>query len=713
MSAPVINDAEDAILLLDAYERVSAATPRAGALLGLGLAELIGRPWVEITRPSDVSATLRLHTLESGTRRTKLRLITLNTTGETGVHAEWLAPWSDSVELAVLRGPDGRLLAVNSAFARKFGSAADEWTGRDPEELIHADDILGWREAVGRLGQPPYQVAHEHRWMTAQGWRWLSWEEQGVRTASGSIVATRAIGRDVTRRRLAEEHFQKLASIVEQTQLSVVLAMPDGRVEYVNPRFTQVSGFTLEEIFEQGIEVLRTGFTNHEDYGAFLRTVQSGKTWRGEFQSISKRGEARWESAQVSAIHDHRDRVTHLLCLCEDITDRKLLEAQLRQAQKMEILGTLAGGISHDFNNLLAIISGFCEMSQLRVPATDEKLTRYLREIHDATSRASALVRQILSFSRKPEDGVRQVKLNQLVEDILRLLRETFPRDIDFVVETLPSLPMVRADSNQLQQVVMNLCVNARDAMKGGGTLTLRTRLHAGSEITCKGADVHGKYVTIEVADTGCGMSDDVRARIFEPFFTTKDKNQGTGLGLAVVVGIISKHGGLIDVRSAAGKGTTFMIHLPLLEREGETPGVIEANSSALIPRGTETVLVVEDEEGVRNLLCATLESSGYRVFCAEDGGQALDFLMGHKEPVDALVLDLDLPRMSGLQVREYVRRARPSTRIVIASGHVPPELRQDIEQAGDAAIVSKPFSLATLGEALRQVLDKPAVTSR
>lgn len=342
MSAPVINDAEDAILLLDAYERVSAATPRAGALLGLGLAELIGRPWVEITRPSDVSATLRLHTLESGTRRTKLRLITLNTTGETGVHAEWLAPWSDSVELAVLRGPDGRLLAVNSAFARKFGSAADEWTGRDPEELIHADDILGWRQAVGRLGQPPYQVAHEHRWMTAQGWRWLSWEEQGVRTASGSIVATRAIGRDVTRRRLAEEHFQKLASIVEQTQLSVVLAMPDGRVEYVNPRFTQVSGFTLEEIFEQGIEVLRTGFTNHEDYGAFLRTVQSGKTWRGEFQSISKRGEARWESAQVSAIHDHRDRVTHLLCLCEDITDRKLLEAQLRQGDNEKSCVTTA-----------------------------------------------------------------------------------------------------------------------------------------------------------------------------------------------------------------------------------------------------------------------------------------------------------------------------------------------------------------------------------
>jgi two-component system, cell cycle sensor histidine kinase and response regulator CckA len=713
MTATVINDPEDALLLLDASERVSAATPRAAALLGLSAGQLIGRPWVEIPRPADIAATLRMHTLESGTRRTRLRLITLNTTGETGAHGEWLAPWSDSVELAVLRGPDGGLLAVNSAFARKFGAAPAAWTGRNPQELIHPDDRQGWRQTVSGLGRPPHQTTHEHRWMTAQGWRWLSWEEQGVRTPDGSVVATRAIGRDVTRRRLAEEHFQKLASIVEQTQLSVVLTMPDGRVEYVNPRFTQVSGFTLEEIFEQGIEVLRTGFTHRDDYGEFLRTVQSGRTWRGEFQSISKRGEARWESAQVSPIHDHRDRITHLLCLCEDVTERKMLEAQLRHAQKMEVLGTLAGGISHDFNNLLAIISGFCEMSQSRVCASDEKLTRYLKEIQDATGRASALVRQILSFSRKSEDGVRHVKLNELVDDTVRLLSETFPRDINFEVETLPSLPPVRADSNQLQQVIMNLCVNARDAMSGGGKLTLRTKLHTGSEILCKGADVHGKYVTIEVADTGCGMSPEVKSRIFEPFYTTKEKDQGTGLGLAVVLGIISKHGGLIDVQSTPGEGTLFLIHLPVLEREGVTPGVIEANTSTLIPRGTETVLVVEDETGVRNLLCATLENSGYRVFSAADGGEALDFLMGRTEPVHALVLDLDLPRVSGLQVREYLRRARPSTRLVIASGHVPPELRHDIEQTGDAAIVSKPFSLATLGEALRQVLDKPGDVSR
>lgn len=712
MSWTAIAEGEDALLVLDRAGRVRSATSRAAALLGCAAAELIGRAWADIPRPPDVAATARVHTLQGAGRRTKMRLVTLDATAASGAHEHWLSPWSDSAELALLRGPDGRVLAVNSAFARKFGPAAGSWTGRDPGELIHADDVDDWRRIVAQLPRSPYQASHEHRWMTAQGWRWIAWEEQAVRSDSGSIMATRAIGRDVTRRRLAEEHFHKLANIVEQTQLSVVLTMPDGRVEYVNPRFTQMSGFTLEEIFEQDIKVLRTGFTNDADYASFLRTVRAGKTWRGEFQTISKRGEARWESAQVSVIHDNRDRVTHLLCLREDITDRKLLEAQLRHSQKMEILGVLAGGISHDFNNLLAIVSGFCEMAQTRA-TDDEKLARYLREIYEATRRASALVRQILTFSRTPEDGVKQVQLNQLVEDVVRLLRETFPRDIEFVVEALAELPPVRADANQLQQVVMNLCVNARDAMRGGGRLTLRTRLQTGAELARQGADMHGKYVTLEVCDTGSGMTPEVKARIFEPFFTTKDKDHGTGLGLAVVVGIISSHGGLIDVRSAPGEGTSFLVHLPLLEQAGAASDVIEAHSPVTIPRGDESLLVVEDEPGVRGLLCAMLGNSGYRVFSAADGAEAMEFFEKRTEQVDAVILDLNLPRLSGLQVREYLLRTRPEMRMVIVSGYVPPELRRDFEQAGDVVVVNKPFSLATLGGALRAVLESAPKAAR
>ncbi|MFH1497944.1 MAG: PAS domain S-box protein, partial [Verrucomicrobiota bacterium] len=620
-----------------------------------------------------------------------------------------LDAWADSAELAVLRAPDGRLLAVNSAFARKFGRAADQWEGRDPAELVHPGDLESWRGAVATLPQPPFQAAHEHRWLTARGWRWLSWEEQAVRSPSGALTATRAIGRDVTRRRLAEEHFQKLASIVEQTQVSIVLTMPDGRVEYVNPRFTQVTGLTLEEIFERDIEVLRAGFSGDADYAAFLRTLAQGRPWRGEIQTISKRGEAFWESVQVTAIQDHLDRTTHLLCLREDITGRKLLEAQLRQAQKMEVLGMLAGGISHDFNNLLSIIGGFCELALARA-GDDEKLGRYLGEIHAASKRAAALVRQILSFSRKPEDGIRHVKINQVVEDTARMLRETLPRDIGIEVETHPSLPGVRADPNQLQQVVMNLCVNARDAMADGGTLTLRTRPQSGSGLAARGADAHGQYVTIEIADTGSGMDEAVRARIFEPFFTTKDKNRGTGLGLAVVLGIVTGHGGLIDVRSEPGQGTTFLVHLPVLDASGAAGGVIEGEAPAELPRGGESILIVEDEDAVRSLLCASLEGAGYLVFGAADGAEAMEFFMRREHHVDAVILDLNLPRIGGLQVREYLRRLHPDTRLIIASGHVPPELRENIEQAGDAIIINKPFSLATLGKALRDALNRAPV---
>lgn len=696
----------EALLLLDAKGRVRALSGKAAALLGLPSREIVGRPWADVPRPADVAVTLREHALQTAGNRSMLRLVELEAAGGKADHERWLGPWNDSVELAVLRGPDGKLAAVNSAFARKFGAAAEAWTGRAPEELIHPDDRGDWRECVSRLGRPPHQASHENRWMTAQGWRWLAWEEQAVRSESGAIVATRAVGRDVTKRRLAEEHFHKLASIVEQTQLSVVLALPDGRVEYVNPRFTQTTGLTLEEIFEQGVEVLRTGFSRDEDYAAFLRTVGEGKTWRGEFQTISKRGEARWESAQVSLIRDHRDRTTHLLCLREDVTDRKLLEAQLRQAQKMEVLGTLAGGISHDFNNLLAIISGFCEMSMI-LASGDAKLGRYLREIHESTKRASALVRQILSFSRKPEDGARQVNLNQLVDDIVRLLRETFPRDIELAVETAPNLPAVRADANQIQQIVMNLCVNARDAMAGGGRLSLRTGTRNGAELAAQGGDPHGRYVTLEVADTGCGMTPEVKSRIFEPFFTTKDKNTGTGLGLSVVFGIVAAHGGLIDVRTAPGQGTAFLVHLPLLQQAGAAAGVIEPTARVDIPTGSETILVVEDEPGVRDLLRASLEAVGYKVFIATDGAEAMDFLLGKTHDVDAVVLDLDLPKISGLQIREFLRASRPSVRLVVASGHVPPELRRDIEKAGDAVIVNKPFSLATLARAVRESINR------
>lgn len=701
----MIPESQDALVVLDAHRRVRRISNHAAALLGAGPRELVGRPWESIDRPEGLVFTARIQTLEGRRRRDRLHLITLAACREEGRHAELVEAWEDSVELALVRAPDGHVLAVNSAFARKFGVAAPRWMGRDADELLHPDDLKDWKRTVTMLARPPYRVSHEHRWMTAQGWRWLAWEETALRDDAGTVFAYRAIGRDVTKRRLAEEHFFKLASLVDQSPLSVVLTMPDGRVEYVNPRYTQVSGYTLEEIFERRIEVLRTGLGSEAEYASMLRAVREGGKWRGELCVRTKGGRDLWEAVQLSAIRDQQDQISHLLCLREDITERKLLEDQLRQAQKMEILGTLAGGISHDFNNLLAIISGFCEMALMKAPETGE-VHRYLGEIHMATRRATGLVKQILGFSRKHEPEMEAVNVNRLAKDLGRLFSETFPRTISFDYDIDPMVPAVTGDQDKLQQVIMNLCVNARDAMPDGGQITLRTHRQPGTGIARLGGDPDLQYACIEVQDTGQGMTPEVRARIFEPFFTTKAKNRGTGLGLAVVFGIVKSHGGMLDVISSPGHGTTFKVYLPVAAEEDEAVAGVTMTSAA-IPPGRETLLVVEDEPGLRRLLVSAFSEAGYKVHCAADGAEAVSFLLGRSETLHAVLLDLNLPEVTGMQVRNLLLRTRPATRIIIVSGQVPPELRIELERAGDAVVMGKPCNLSELGRVLRHQLDR------
>jgi two-component system, cell cycle sensor histidine kinase and response regulator CckA len=617
----------------------------------------------------------------------------------------WLGAWETSADAAYCRDPQGRILAANAAFARKFGRAPASLPSTGVADLIHADDLAALQQATAELLRPPHRRAAEHRWCTPQGVRWFAWDEVALRDDTGAVAAIRAVGRDITRQRLAEEQYYRLARAVEQSPVSMIITDLEGRAQYVNSKFTADTGRTLEDILEQGHEVLRAGHTTEASHREFWAVVRGGAEWRGELSTVRADGRTVWESVKVSCLRNPAGEITNLLCLREDITERKRLEQELRQAQKMESLGTLAGGIAHDFNNLLAIINGyaeFCEQS-LQEPAV---LRKSLRQIHHAAQRAGSLVRQILTFSRKTEVRFSAVDANQLIRDLMRMFTETFPRNVAVALDLAEPAPALQADPSQIQQILLNLCVNARDAMPEGGTITIGTGLADAAALARLGAPAGRAFACLRVADTGIGMSAEVRARIFEPFFTTKHGNQGTGLGLAVVYGIVVAHQGLIDVESAPGAGSTFRVYLPLAENA--TAAATRAPFDR-VPRGTESILIVDDEESLRTLLSSALAQKGYRTATAATGLEAISLLSDPAREIDAMLLDLNMPGATGVEVLRAMRICRPALPVMVLSGHLTTDASADFAQFGPRVFIQKPYKLDDVARQLRTLLDTPA----
>jgi signal transduction histidine kinase len=381
--------------------------------------------------------------------------------------------------------------------------------------------------------------------------------------------------------------------------------------------------------------------------------------------------------------------------LVHEINKREKLQAQLLQAQKMESIGVLAGGIAHDFNNLLNIIQGYAALwsdGDGDRAQTAESLTI----INETIQRASDVVQQLLRLVRKTESRLEPISVNHLLDGLVKLLKEAFPKTIELKTEQAAELPAVLADSNQVTQALLNLCLNARDAMLSGGTLTLTTRLVDGAELKNSGGEKPGRYVRIEVKDTGMGMDPAVQRRIFEPFFTTKGTGRGTGLGLSVVDGIVQTHKGFIQVSSAPMQGTTFRVYLPaapLAKRPMESSLKEDACRKSQT-NGHGTILLVEDEAKMLRLLEKILSKRGYQVLTAADGEEAIEVHRSHKDAIDIILLDLDLPKISGRDVLVKLKAENPDVKIVIASGYLEPDLRSEIEQAGLKHFIHKPYIL-------------------
>jgi len=509
-----------------------------------------------------------------------------------------------------------------------------------------------------------------------------------------------AIDRKRTEARVRESE-ARLRMLVEQ--LPAVLWTVDNDL-----RFTSCVGAGLARLALKPDEV--TGKSLMEYFETqdqtFLPIAAHRRAVAGEPVTFHVEWKGGSYACHVEPLRDADGKVKGAICTSLDVTDRKQLEEQLRQAQKMEAVGRLAGGIAHDFNNLLMVIQGYADLLSERLPAADP-LLRNAEQIQMAAQRATSLTRQLLAFSRKQMLAPKVLNIHSVVSDMEKILRRLIGEDIQLETSSVADLWAVKADRSQVEQVIMNLAVNARDAMPQGGRLTIET---ANVELDASFARhsvvlAPGKYVMLAVTDNGCGMDTKTQAHIFEPFFTTKEKGKGTGLGLATVYGIVKQSGGYVWVYSEPGHGTTFKIYLPQVEEENHPPAKERRVESKALPRGSETVLLVEDEDGVRQLAREYLQTSGYTVLEAENGHVALELASLHAGTIDLLMTDVVMPGVSGRELVDRVMKLRPGIKVLYMSGYTDHSVVHQGILETDAVLLQKPFTLATLASKLREIL--------
>ncbi len=521
---------------------------------------------------------------------------------------------------------------------------------------------------------------------------------------------------DISERKHAEESARTLAAErnhllgqlrlqIERMPLVYLLFDADFRITDWNPAAQRTFGYTREEARgKQPNELIPPSF--HQDAARILERIRAGDMAAHSVnENLTKDGRTitcEWFNTPLLA---DDGRFGGLLCLGRDVTDQKTLQAQFQQAQKMEAIGQLAGGVAHDFNNLLTIISGYSEMLLATLGASDP-MRESVKEISEAGHRAASLTRQLLAFSRKTVLEPKVLDLNETVRETEKFLRRLIGEDVLLTGVLDPNISRVKVDPGQLGQVLMNLAVNARDAMPRGGTLTVETRnVELDHEYSRLRPELKpGRYVLLSITDTGSGMTADVKAKIFEPFFTTKGVGKGTGLGLAVVLGIVRQSGGHVEVDSEPEVGTTFKIYFPAVEEQVSPTRGLDGGRD---PRGTETVLLVEDENGVRGLAALVLQSYGYKVLTAGNGVEAVEAVEKHRGGIDLVVTDVVMPGMGGPDLAEGVQSRFPQVRVLFTSGYTDDAVVRHGLLSEKVAFLQKPYSPLALVRKVRHVLDE------
>ena len=513
--------------------------------------------------------------------------------------------------------------------------------------------------------------------------------------------------RDITERKRIKDSYTRLATAVEQSAEMIVITDTKGTILYVNPAFENMTGYSRAEVIGQNPRLLKSGKHDAEFYRQLWTVLKRGEVWHGRIFNKRKDGTQYEVASTISPVRDAASKTVNYVALQRDVTRESQLESQLRQAQKMEAIGQLAGGIAHDFNNLLTVINGRSQLLMSRFNP-GEKTHNELELIFKTGARAAGLTRQLLAFSRKQVLQSVVFDLNAVVLDLNNMLRRLIHEDIELSTVLDPVLKLVYADPGQIEQVIMNLVVNARDAMPTGGKLSIETANVELNKEYCRVNNFQGNpgyYVMLAVSDTGHGMSPAVQEKIFEPFFTTKPQGKGTGLGLATVFGIVTQSNGHIAVYSEIGHGTTFKVYLPpqtLEKRKSAT-----SSSGQHVVTGKEVILVVEDEDDVRELVHEILSTHGYTVLTASNGSKALQVIQQHKDAINLLITDVVMPEMGGPELAGRIRSEHPETRVLFTSGYTDHAIVQNGVLQADVSFIQKPFTPANLTRKIREVLDK------
>jgi len=618
---------------------------------------------------------------------------------------------SASADRHFLMARDGRYLYTDEGGARTIGRKREEIIGRTWQEMgFPAEDfqkVDQQRSVVLATGKP---VTGEMVFPSPDGPRDFAYILTPVKDESGEVESVLATARDITERKAADSTRAQLAMAVEQAAEAIIITDCDANIVYVNPAFERTTGYTSAEVLGRNPNLLSSGLQPPEYYEEMWRIIQKGNVWSGKFTNRRKDGSLFHEEATISPVRDAAGKIINYVAVKRDVSRERELELQFLQAQKMEAVGRLAGGVAHDFNNLLAVILGYSEMALESMPDS-HPLRHGVEEISRAADRAAGLTRQLLAFSRQQVLQPRVINLNTVVSDVEKMMRRLIGEDIQFMTRLEPELGMVKADPGQIEQVLMNLVVNARDAMPGGGRLIVETSniILDAAYAECHHPVQPGSYIRLTVSDTGHGMDEETQKKIFEPFFTTKEKGKGTGLGLATVYGIVKQSGGFIWVYSEPGHGTTFKIYLPRVE-QNTVEVVKEKERFADAPRGTETILLAEDSDALRELNREFLTALGYTVLEARDGQEALQRFTGHGGPIHLLATDVAMPVMGGRELAQRIIQIRPDMKTLFMSGYTDEAIQLSIRWDPGTQYLQKPFRPTELAARVREILDvKPA----